>query len=93
MLGFCPTGLAANADRVPSGSSLRFRHITLEDGLAQSSAQAIVQDRQGYMWFGTEDGLQRYDGYEFLTYHHDPERPDSLADEPVILTILRSPSK
>ncbi|MGH8371168.1 MAG: ligand-binding sensor domain-containing diguanylate cyclase [Gammaproteobacteria bacterium] len=69
---------------LPLGSSLRFRHITIEDGLAQSSVQAIAQDRQGYMWFGTEDGLQRYDGYDFQTFHHDPERQDSLADDDVV---------
>lgn len=76
-------GHAAEVRHLPSGSSLRFRHITLEDGLAQSSVQAVAQDRQGYMWFGTEDGLQRYDGYEFLTFHHDPEKPDSLADDDI----------
>lgn len=75
---------AADMVPLPAGSSLRFRHITLEDGLAQSTVQAIAQDRQGFMWFGTEDGLQRYDGYDFLTFHHDPERPDSLADDDVI---------
>ncbi|HSN18413.1 MAG TPA: two-component regulator propeller domain-containing protein [Gammaproteobacteria bacterium] len=64
----------------PAGSSLRFRHLGIEDGLAQSSVQAILQDRAGYMWFGTQDGLQRYDGYEFLTLRHDPGDPASLAD-------------
>jgi diguanylate cyclase (GGDEF)-like protein len=77
----CPLAYAAGTASLPSGSSLRFRHITLEDGLAQSSVQAITQDRQGYMWFGTEDGLQRYDGYDFQTFHHDPEQPGSLADD------------
>ena len=67
----------------PPGSSLRFRHITLEDGLAQSSVSAIDQDTQGYIWLGTQDGLQRYDGYDFLTYRHDPNDPASLADNDV----------
>ncbi|HEY3858990.1 MAG TPA: diguanylate cyclase, partial [Gammaproteobacteria bacterium] len=67
----------------PPGSSLRFRHIRIEDGLAQSSVQAIVQDAQGYLWFGTQDGLQRYDGYEFLTFRHDPADPTSLSDNTV----------
>lgn len=74
---------AAGMAPFPPGSGLRFRHITLADGLAQSSVQAIAQDKQGYMWLGTEDGLQRYDGYDFLTFHHDPGKPDSLADDDI----------
>ncbi len=77
-------GSAVAADvPFPPGSSLRFRHLSLEDGLAQSSVQAVAQDAQGYMWFGTQDGLQRYDGYEFLTLRHDPADPASLADNTV----------
>ncbi|HLW74258.1 MAG TPA: diguanylate cyclase [Gammaproteobacteria bacterium] len=71
------------AEPFPPGSSLRFRHIGLESGLAQSSVQAIAQDAQGYMWLGTQDGLQRYDGYDFHTYRHDPGNPTSLADNSI----------
>src|SRR5882724_10547696 len=78
----CLAAVAAEAP-LPAGSSLRFRHLGIEDGLAQSSVQAIVQDRDGYMWFATEDGLQRYDGYNFLTLRHDPADPGSLADNTV----------
>ena len=74
---------AAGHVPVQPGSSLRFRHLRIEDGLAQGTVQAIVQDAQGYMWLGTQDGLQRYDGYEFLTLHHDPSDPGSLADNTV----------
>jgi len=68
---------------LPAGSSLRFRHLGIEDGLAQSSVEVIVQDQDGYMWFATQDGLQRYDGYNFLTLRHDPTDPGSLADNTV----------
>jgi|GEM_PF-1826046 len=77
-------GLALTATAAvpfPPGSSLRFHHIGIENGLAQSSVQAIAQDAQGYMWFGTQDGLQRYDGYDFVTYHHDPLDGNSLSDD------------
>lgn len=70
---------AAVAAPVPPGSSLRFRHIGIQNGLAQSTVQAITQDRDGYMWFGTQDGLQRYDGYVFRTYRHVPHDAASLA--------------
>jgi diguanylate cyclase (GGDEF)-like protein len=74
---------AADRQPVPPGSSLRFRHLRIEDGLAESTAQAMVQDAAGYMWFGTQDGLQRYDGYQFLTFRHDPSNLGSIADNTV----------
>ena len=72
--------VAADKPTFPPGSALRFRHIGLEDGLAESTVLAITQDAQGYMWFGTQDGLQRYDGYDFQTFRHEAGNPDSLAD-------------
>jgi signal transduction histidine kinase/ligand-binding sensor domain-containing protein/DNA-binding NarL/FixJ family response regulator len=58
---------------------LHFTHLTADDGLAQNSITAILQDRRGFMWFGTPAGLSRYDGYTFTTYRHDPENPNSLS--------------
>jgi len=48
----------------------KFQRLSIEDGLSQSSIQAILQDSQGFMWFGTEDGLNKYDGYNFTVYRH-----------------------
>lgn len=59
---------------------LRFDHISIEQGLSQSSVRVIFQDSRGFMWFGTEDGLNRYDGYTFKTYKPDPDVPNSLSD-------------
>ena len=59
-------------------SSIRFTHLTSDDGLAQNTVEAILQDSQGFMWFGTGDGLSRYDGYRFITYRNDPDNPNSL---------------
>ena len=67
----------------PPGSSLRFRHIGIENGLAQSTVQAIAQDALGYIWLGTQGGLQRYDGYDFQTFRHEPGVVGSLADDSV----------
>ena len=61
------------------GQNVTFDHITIRDGLSQSSVFTILQDREGFMWFGTEDGLNRYDGYGFVTYKNDPECPTSLS--------------
>ena len=44
------------------------RHYSVSDGLSQNTVMAILQDRDGFMWFGTWDGLNRFDGYEFRTY-------------------------
>jgi len=61
-----------------AGQHLRFERISLEQGLSQSTVFCMIQDSQGFMWFGTEDGLNKYDGYSFTVYKHDPEDPNSL---------------
>ena len=57
----------------------QFDHLGSEDGLSQVSVSAILQDRQGFLWFGTSDGLNRYDGYEFEIFYHDPDDAKSLS--------------
>lgn len=59
---------------------LRFDHISIEQGLSQSSVKVIFQDHRGFLWFGTEDGLNRYDGYSFKIYKPDPDAINSLSD-------------
>lgn len=48
---------------------IRFRHLGVENGLSHSLVSAIVEDTLGFLWFGTQDGLNRYDGYSFKTYY------------------------
>lgn len=67
--------------------SVRFQRISMEDGLSQSFVYAIVQDRRGYLWFGTQEGLNRFDGHDFVVFAHDPNDPDSISDE-TIRTLL-----
>lgn len=67
-------------DIVAQGLEKQFDHITIEDGLSQSTIQAILQDSKGFMWFGTEDGLNRYDGYEFTVFKTVAGNPNSLSD-------------
>lgn len=57
----------------------KFSHITIKDGLSQSSVKSIIQDSRGYMWFGSADGLNKYDGYGFKQFHHDPENLSSIS--------------
>ena len=58
-------------------SNLLFQHISLKEGLSQSTVFDIKQDRLGFIWIATADGLNRYDGYKFVVYRHNQE--DSLS--------------
>jgi diguanylate cyclase (GGDEF)-like protein len=58
---------------------VRFTNLSLEQGLSQSAVSCIVQDHRGYMWFGTQDGLNRWDGSTFTVFKNDPQNPDSLS--------------
>jgi ligand-binding sensor domain-containing protein/signal transduction histidine kinase/DNA-binding response OmpR family regulator len=60
-------------------ASIRFQHLTIEDGLPQNSVLAVLQDSTGFMWFGTEVGLARYDGYNLKVFKHDVNNNNSLS--------------
>ena len=57
---------------------MRFEQISTAQGLSQVSVNAILQDSEGFIWFATQDGLNRYDGYEFKIYRQEPGNPNSL---------------
>jgi signal transduction histidine kinase/ligand-binding sensor domain-containing protein len=59
-------------------NTLKFKNITSENGLSQNTVTCIGQDSLGFMWFGTFNGLNRYDGYDFKIYKSIPEKPNSL---------------
>ena len=59
---------------------LRFEHLEVVEGLSENTILTIFQDHQGFLWFGTREGLNRYDGYDFTVYKADPNDPDSLSD-------------
>lgn len=64
-----------------------FDHLTTADGLATNSVNTIFQDAQGFMWFGTDKGLHKYDGYRFTIYRHDEDDPHSLSDDRVLAVV------
>ncbi len=66
---------------------LEFEHLTTEQGLSQNTVSAILQDRTGFLWFGTRDGLDRFDGYRFKPYRHRVGDGRSLIDN-VVLALL-----
>ena len=66
--------------KLPLHDNFRFDRIGIEEGLSQNTVFCILQDRRGFLWFGTEYGLNRYDGYDFTVYQSDPRKPNSLSD-------------
>src|SRR4051812_12557706 len=74
----CVATIAARAQ--PNPETARFRALTDADGLSQLSALALAQDRAGFLWIGTQVGLNRYDGASFRTFSRQRDRPDSISE-------------
>jgi ligand-binding sensor domain-containing protein len=66
---------------VAAAQAMWFENLSLDQGLSQSTVFTIFQDSEGFMWFGTENGLNRYDGYGFKRYERNPHSPDALHDD------------
>ncbi len=77
------TVLAVGKSSAQEPVPLHFESYTIDNGLSQGFISSIVQDKQGFMWFGTSDGLNRYDGYTFTVFHHDPANPASIASDDI----------
>ena len=70
---------AAVIDWTAIKNQVKFEYLTTEDGLSQSSVLCVLQDKKGFMWFGTEDGLNRFDGYQFVVFRPEPDNPASIS--------------
>jgi ligand-binding sensor domain-containing protein/signal transduction histidine kinase len=68
-----------------------FNHLTTENGLSQNNAWTSLKDNRGFMWFGTDDGLNRYDGYNFSVYYNHPDDSTSICSNAI--TMLYQDSK
>ena len=60
--------------------SSNFKSISIEEGLSQTTVNTIIQDKDGFIWAGTSDGLNRYDGNEILVFRSNPTDSTSLSD-------------
>ena len=60
-----------------------FEHLSVDDGLSQVIVFSVFQDSRGFMWFGTQDGLNRYDGYQFKIFRRQPDDSTSLSGSQV----------
>lgn len=64
----------------PQQKQIKFDHIGNKQGLSQSNVLCILQDSRGFMWFGTRDGLNRYDGYKFTVFKNEPNNKNSISN-------------
>lgn len=78
-MGLLSAALLAGAAGTAAADGF-FERLTGEDGLSQETVQALAQDTRGFLWVGTQDGLNRWDGYEFRVFEPEPDAPHTLSD-------------
>jgi Predicted periplasmic ligand-binding sensor domain len=83
LAGALAASAASPADDAQLYTTPYFQTLGVAAGMPSSRIYKTVQDRDGYLWFGTQDGLARYDGVGFRVYRHDPKDPDSLGGNAV----------
>jgi ligand-binding sensor domain-containing protein len=88
---FCALSLLCFPSEFLPQSRIIFNHLVIDDGLSQSSVTCIFQDRKGFMWFGTQDGLNRYDGYNIKIFKNNPNDTTSLTNN-FIFSIIEDQS-
>ena len=76
LLLFCTTLQVALGQK----HTISFKHITAEDGLSQNHVNYLLKDSRGFIWIGTQDGLNRYDAYQFQHFHHHTDDTTSLSN-------------
>jgi ligand-binding sensor domain-containing protein/two-component sensor histidine kinase len=69
---------------IAQNEQFNFRQLSLEEGLSQATVNCMLQDSEGYLWVGTNSGLNRYDGYGFKVFRHDPGELNSLSSNYVL---------
>ena len=78
------TPALASPNYVMVPKNLRFDHLTIEDGLSQNAVLTTLQDSRGYLWIGTQDGLNRYDGLALTIYRNEAGDPNSLSHSSIL---------
>ncbi len=87
LLNLAPIAHAQDNAPPPSTDMPRFERLFEKEGWAQSGFHCAIQDRTGFLWFCTGDGLLRYDGYALQVFQYDPARDDSLSSNTVYAII------
>jgi ligand-binding sensor domain-containing protein/two-component sensor histidine kinase len=76
--------IASRGQSTAQHQEYQFNQIKVEDGLSQSTVYCMLQDRKGFLWFGTANGLNRYDGYSFIVYTNDPTDSTTISDNGIL---------
>lgn len=84
LLAASAPALAAQPDADAGFETVRFRQYGISKGLSQASVRAITQDRRGFIWLGTQEGLNRFDGYEFRVFLRQHADDASLPDNHIL---------
>src|SRR6187549_2543400 len=66
---------------------LYFNRLTTQNGLSHNKVNCIIQDKRGFIWIGTDDGLNRYDGHNFTIFRHQPDSGATLSGN-IIMDLL-----
>ncbi len=64
--------------------ALKFKHIGVEEGLSQATITGITQDKYGFIWIGTQEGLNRYEGYDFKVFKNDPQDNKTISNSYIL---------
>jgi len=81
LIPFCLIQFIISSLLCAQNTMLRFEHLTINEGLSQNRVNCILQDREGFLWIGTNEGLNRYDGYEFHTFEKGSDSKEKLSDD------------
>lgn len=73
-----------NVNVVSQNQLYQFENFNVEDGLSQSQVNCIIQDKEGFLWIGTQDGVNRFDGYSFKVYRNNHNDPKSLSNNYIL---------
>jgi two-component system sensor histidine kinase/response regulator len=71
----------------------KIEKLSVYSRLANPQIYSVANDHQGFLWFGTTDGLKRYDGYQFISFQHEPDQPGSLSNNNVGVMLHDSKSR
>ncbi|MBM76947.1 MAG: hypothetical protein CL846_00550 [Crocinitomicaceae bacterium] len=78
--------LISSLNFIAQNPNIRFKKLTIKEGLSQSTINSIIQDQFGFMWFGTQEGLNRFDGYEVLHFKHQIKKKNTLSNSFILST-------
>lgn len=90
---FGTPGTERNSNAPLIQRNLRFAHVNAAQGLSQDSVMAVVQDQQGFIWIGTQDGLNRYNGHDIKLFERDPFDVSSLSNNWIFALALAADGK